>query len=876
MDAYHAVLDSPTGSADPYFCINLPSPLVLQPVVATRFYLVARSVANWLIGLLVVIGIEQLARRFGSSVAVRLRRLAFGDWSPMVTLCISAAIATTAATYPLLFAHRSLVSPGNGPVAMLYEGPPFVPGSDLEEVEDTRGSDVGALMWSIVPYSKVQRDALLGGEFPLWMRQNGGGRPLWAQGQSFLLDPLHWLTLIRSDSALGWDLKFIAHRFVFSFGVGVAALLATGAVVPAAMAAAVTPFAGLYAFRFNHPAAFTPSYAAWILVAWFLLVRASTWRTRWGAALLLALATSLTLVSSPPKEALMMIAGCHLTGAIALVATRMSARERFLAFVAATGGGVITALATTPHWLIFLDTLHEARTAYDIPVVSLATVDSAVSFVLGNLTPTVLQPGLHPLAVALALCALLTPSCLLAQRAMLACAIGALCLTAVAFGAIPVSWLLRVPLVNSISHFGDVMMTALMVPTLVLVAGGVSALYQARRVSNTVCTVGLLCAAAAVFYATRAQATFGQLDQWVRANVFFVAICAPFTIASVARCRERALPKVAVFAILVVLSGLGGLHLMTGRTDLDKWLEQPARRVNLATNSPAIRNASFGPTPTRVVGLGFLLFEGTQALYGLEGIGGPDPLEMGPYEELVDATGVPRHWPWLTLVTPDRLDRMGPLLDLLGVEFVITPQNQLAADLVKLGDDPDPWIDIAWRPGAWPRAFFVDGVRTYGTRTGLLNLVREAGAPFAGIQADAKRFTYRLPNPERTRSAATDYVLRANSTSFRIRAESAGVAVLTETYLKDDFRATLNGKPVPYFRVNHAFKGVSIPSAGVWDVTFVYRPRHWTIAWICAAVGMLLALSLLTWSIRRGRPALDVRQVSDAMDRAPTIVVEKL
>lgn len=862
-DVDRAVLDSPTGSNDPFFCINLPSPLVLQSFTATTSHLVARSVHNWLIGLLVVIGIEQFARRFGSPVATRIRGVRFGNWSPIVTLCISAAIATTAATYPLLFAQRSLVSPGNGPVPMLYGEAPFVPGSGLDELEDTRGSDVWALMVSIVPYSRVQRDALLGGEFPLWMRQNGGGRPLWAQGQTFLLDPLHWLTLIRADSALGWDLKFIAHRFVFSLGVGVAALLATGAVVPSAMAAALTPFAGLYAFRFNHPAAFTPSYASWILVAWFLMVKASTWRTRWGATLLLALATSLTLVSSPPKEALMMIAGCHLTGAIALVATRMSNRERFFALVAAAGGGLITALATTPHWLVFLDTLQAARTAYDSPVVHLATLDSALGFVLGNLTPAALQPGLHPLAVALALCAILRPSYLLAHRGMLACALGALCLTAVAFGAIPVSWLLRVPLINNIAHFGDVMMTALMVPTAVLAAGGVAALYQAGRVSTTVCTVGLLCAAAAVFHETRALTTFGQFEQWVRANVVLVAICTPVTIAGVGRYRERTLPKLAVFAILVVLSGLGGLHLTTDKIYLDKWLQQPAQRVNLATNSPAIQSAPFGASPTRVVGLGFMMLHGTQALYGLEGIGGPDPLVMGPYEELVDGAGVRRDLIWLTLVTPDRLDQMGPLLDLLNVGFVITPPNQLAAGLVTVGDDPDPWIDIARRPGAWPRAFFVDGVRTYTTPADLLDLVREERAPFAGIQADdlqSQRFTDHLPNRERTMSTATDYILRANSTSFRIRANSAGVAVLTESYLKDDFRATLNGTPVPYFRVNHAFKGVSIPSAGVWDVTFAYRPRHWTIAWMCAAIGMLLAVLLGTWSMRCHRTLLDIRQ----------------
>ena len=114
--------------------------------------------------------------------------------------------------------------------------------------------------------------------------------------------------------------------------------------------------------------------------------------------------------------------------------------------------------------------------------------------------------------------------------------------------------------------------------------------------------------------------------------------------------------------------------------------------MNLAANSPAIRDAPFGPSPTRVVGLGGLLFEGTQALYGLEGIGGPDALEIGRYEELVDGTGVPRDLIWVTLVTPERLDRMGPLLDLLNVGFVVTPQNHLPAGLVKVGDDADPWI----------------------------------------------------------------------------------------------------------------------------------------------------------------------------------------
>jgi hypothetical protein len=67
---------------------------------------------------------------------------------------------------------------------------------------------------------------------------------------------------------------------------------------------------------------------------------------------------------------------------------------------------------------------------------------------------------------------------------------------------------------------------------------------------------------------------------------------------------------------------------------------------------------------------------------------------------------------------------------------------------------------------------------------------------------------------------ARDYKLTTNSTRFFVRASGPGVAVLTETFIADDFRATLSGQRVPYFRVNHAFKGVAIPSAGEWTVTF--------------------------------------------------------
>src|SRR5262249_44793831 len=156
QDDKQIVFDSPPGSTDPYFFFNLPAPLVLETPTVTKQQLVARMVVGWLVALFVILSVERLCRQFAwpATMAQRLRRF---RWRPTVTIVGAATLATCAATYPLLFANRSLVSPGNGAVAMLYDHPPFVPGSQHYDLEDVRGSDVGATMWAFVPYSVVER-----------------------------------------------------------------------------------------------------------------------------------------------------------------------------------------------------------------------------------------------------------------------------------------------------------------------------------------------------------------------------------------------------------------------------------------------------------------------------------------------------------------------------------------------------------------------------------------------------------------------------------------------------------------------------------------------------------------------------------------------
>ena len=116
-----------------------------------------------------------------------------------------AVMATIVSTYPVLLLGRNLFTPNIGAVPMLYGDAPFTPGSTDRLYEDPRGSDVWAAILQDVPHSIVQRVALAQGEIPLWNRHNAAGRPLWGQGLTFLVDPVHWLTLVTPNVALGSD-----------------------------------------------------------------------------------------------------------------------------------------------------------------------------------------------------------------------------------------------------------------------------------------------------------------------------------------------------------------------------------------------------------------------------------------------------------------------------------------------------------------------------------------------------------------------------------------------------------------------------------------------------------------------------------------------
>ena len=867
------VLEAPPGSNDPQLLYVPAEPLSLLPYSYKSPWLVGRLLALWALGTLLVYGAERILRPIGPALwHAGTLGLAAARTSPRTGLIVVALLSTIVATYPILVLGRSFVSPNYGTV-LLYDRPPYAPGGADFTTEDVRGSDVGATMWQSVPHSHIQREALGKGEIPLWNRYNAAGRPLWGQGLTFFLDPLHWFTLVGPDPAIGWDLKLVAHRSVFAAGVGLAAFVATGAWVPSALVAAGAPFAGAYSYRFNHPAIFSLTYAPWVLLSWFLLARAVDHRQGVRALILLALTSSLVLISSTPKEGAIALFGLQTTGVLAVLLGRDSLRQRMTRMIMSVLAGVAFILLTMPHWFIFLQTLRSSVTTYDNPYFLFAGSSQAVGLFVGPLTPGILPPAVHLLALVFAIAAISEPRQIIRHSPILACVIGAAALIAVAFGAVPPSWLVRIPLLRNVGHLFDACLTAAVTLILVFSAAGAKILLAAGVRQSRLVTV--LTSATCLWLVARlsSMAPPNSFEPWAMLLISPVAIALPACLF----CARRSLLAVAASgAAVAVLLFPGGLHVDSGIELLDRMFIQPRPRAALDANSPAVDAVHRVATePARAVGVDYVLFPGSQALYELEGLGGADPLEVPEYRELVDTAGIARDWYWLTLVTTQNFERLAPLLDMLNVGFLLTRSDSLPPQFEAVRMRGGDLVRAGRRTTAWPRAFFVDGVTTVEDTADLLRRVKEKGGPFAAVQAQDTRAveaTRHLITPSGLVVPARDYELTVNSTRFYVRAPTSGVAVLGETFLLNDFRATLNGRATDYIRVNHVFKAVVIPAAGDWEVRFVYRPDHWTEVWLAALGGVLLLVVVGLATEIRSRRRIMLRPSADR--QSPTAALQ--
>jgi hypothetical protein len=870
---------------DPILGLRVAAPFTLRSSLAENL----RSLGlRWLPIMAVLLGLIWLVRRSLD----RLHRgwLWLAD-RPARAIAIVAVITVVASSYPVIFLGKSIVAPNNGTI-LLYEDFPTLPGYRDRTVGNPSGADIGAIMWSHLPLSMLQHDALFrDGELPLWNRYNSTGTVLFGQGQSMFGDPLHLFIIAADGATWAWELKYLVAKWLLACGLGLCVIRLTGHLPSALLVTFAANFIGFFPFRLNHPAFFSFCYALWVLYFWLRIATAPRWTgaARWSAALILA---NWTLMNSGTvKEAYMLLLTLNFAGPCALLFAPLAARERIVRFGLVAAAGVVFVCLSAPVWITFLDSLKESYTGYNAVTAFQVQPSLALGFFDEILlrpfwvNETVYNPSANFLFLTGVLAFLVYLRVTTANRIVFGLALAALLPLSIVFGLVPPLWIVQLPFLGNVAHIDNSFGVGLILILIVLAGVGFSTAVTrlGRPEGRGDLGIALLLLFGLVFpyvafRQTIQRSTYSYLHWpetlpyspfvWGSLVVLLLAaIIFMFVSRHILTRGPSSAALLVIVTCVVVLLWRHGWHAGVG---FEGRVVAPMVRADFHAKSPAIAalRADQKKEPSRAVGFQGNLFPGWNDVYRLEGLNGPDALINPFYRELLDACGFVRLWDWRIYQEFSKFAPLRRFYDFLNVRHYLdyrSNQSLLGAQLspVHYGD-----LDVYRSETVWPRAFFTDRLIPYASAKDFAQLISGGDArPFAAMLADDPAFRRELSSSlsERTITPARNYRLTTNTTAFDIDAAGPGIVVLTEAWLPHDFRVTLNGERVNYLRVNHAFKGVAITRSGRHRLEFTYRPKRFTLALSLSALGLGL-LGTSAWLVRRAE-----KRIGQAPFTPPTV-----
>jgi hypothetical protein len=867
-----ATYDTVAGPDLPLLNIELGSPLILKTYsTQTARTLLRRFLVAWVGSIIALLGAARLGGRFIGPIVIQIKeRLRQLVRHPVRLIAVTGAISVIASCYPVVFFGKSFLSPNNNSHScLLYGEMPSVPASKEASYDVMRGADMGAAIWYSWPTSVVQSRTIFHDfEIPLWNRYDLGGVPLLGQGQSMLCDPLHLLVLIAGAPALAWDLKYLAAKFLFVFCLGLCVWRLTGNLIAAIFVTASSAFLGFFGYRYSHPAFFSLCYAPSIFLCWLGVLEGRTNRAVIGWSGLIVLANWALLNSGTVKEAYTLLLAMNACGLVTLLTARDVIGRGRKIFHGSLGFGLFI-LVATPLWWTFLETLGKSWTVYDTGAVFqlkpgsfLGLFDDIFYRYLNSDNPRV-TPSANILFLPALLWFGLSKSKVDPRNLFVGPAAvfgGAL---AFVFGVVPASVILHLPFISRIYHIDNTFSCVALVCLPLLVGFGVKAFCDdvaagTYRRHYIIVLVIALVLFLGYFATNNVQPASGSDSEFIiiYLSLLVVTIVAfPWLAAYFLKQRIRG-PWVISSLLLLFLFATWRHGMQLGDA-FDPYVMNPKVRTNLFADSSAsvrlIKSAHQGE-PFRTVGLRYNFFPGYGGAIGLEQIDGPDPLLNKHYKSLMDAYGVAL--PFGGAHEGEVTEPIGAevaLFDMLNVRYVLGSPGtvtELAPSVRRIAALD---LDVYESDKVWPRAFFTDSFIPYTSEHDFATLLKQGdGSPFAAVaRTDLSRLQ---PVQEWAGSAvdasrrhivpARDYVLTANRTSFKISAPAAGIVVLTEPFLEDDFQLRVNGRRGNYFRVNSAFRGIFVPAPGDYEVSYIFWPQHLSASLSISAFGLLC---LLAW-----------------------------
>lgn len=293
-----------------------------------------------------------------------------------------------------------------------------------------------------------------------------------------------------------------------------------------------------------------------------------------------------------------------------------------------------------------------------------------------------------------------------------------------------------------------------------------------------------------------------------------------------------ALRKIGKYPLLVLLGGIVLLDLVP--VDL-RFLSHgsftsPRRQQIAATEADREILADKDPG-FRVFNLTVGPFQDATTSYFHRSVGGYHGAKLARYQDLIDR--------YLSY-------RNDAVLDMLNTRYLILP-----------GDDGQP--EAVRRPTAFGPAWFVERVEKVSTPQEEIDLLGEVDLRTTAVTtADIPADDGARPMPPGIYASAridlAEY--RPNYLRYEYSLPGQAVAVFSEIYYDQGWKAYVDGQEAPYFRADYVLRAMRLP-AGEHTVEWRFRAPHWTAAesvtGACSALILLGALAAVVYSVRRKR-----------------------
>lgn len=743
---------------------------------------------------------------------------------------------------------------------MVYSWWPPLPEMDHSIAPAQRhGRDTWATMlWGVPAGFIASRSLLEHGELPLWNRYSRAGDTFIGQAISMLGDPLQVIVILGRGSAIAWDLKFLAAKFLFCAGFGILILRLGGNCGLALLYAALAAYCGAYFYIANHPVFFVFAYAPWLLLSAIGLLDLQSQRyIGWGFTWLLSNVACFN--AGHIEVAVDLIGGLNLTAlAYALISSR-SLTDSIKVLLRIVVGTLLFVGLTAPVWLTFLGALGGAYTAHDdVQVVQLplkclpGLFDDSFSYLFARTNP------FNPLIPETSL--LIFVGCIIAiwqwrqlkHEPFFWVNSGAIVLWGgIVFGWVPAAILAAIPLLNRVGHIYTDFSYLLVIHLTIQSAYGFKSLAGMKNLRHAiialVCLVVVLEATIALAYGYRLHQWSGEWNYLLGAAAG--AVGAPLLYAYL-KSRNHQFTAVQWLGICV-LGFIPNYRFALYHASLgnDDPFMIPGRRVVLNASSPTVDKMKAANTvPFRVVGLGRNFFGDYSAVYGLEDIRSCAPLASSEFIKFFhDFPGVTFDGVW-TITIVDFVQAQ-PLLNFLNVKYVLAAPNVGIRTNIAFSVTDRSDFGVIENQQVWPRAYFANMVVLLDSNEAFTkHLLANSRQPFIALTTEeiAKQpGLQQLPaSTQPVITAANNYSLRPNSTEFDIHAPTAGVVCLTEGPAQD-FTAKANSETKKILTVNRAFKGIYLDKAGDYHIKFTYRPRHWILACACFWISIVIVVALI-------------------------------